>query len=93
MGQTKIKRGLNLPISGGPDQKIEAGKPVTRVALLGDDYIGMKPTMLVKEGDSVKLGQPVFTDKKMPAVAYTAPGGGKVVAVNRGAKRAFKSLV
>ena len=58
----QIKRGLDLPIEGVPRQKIVNGAPVLKVALIGDDYVGMKPTMLVKEGDAVKLGQAVFTD-------------------------------
>ncbi len=90
---TVIKRGLDVPISGEPEQRIEPGPRVTRVGLIGDDYIGMKPTMLVAEGDSVLLGQPVMEDKKNPGVIFTAPAAGKVVAVNRGAKRKFESLV
>ena len=41
----KIKKGLDLPISGAPEQTITDGKPVRHVALIGFDYIGMKPTM------------------------------------------------
>jgi Na+-transporting NADH:ubiquinone oxidoreductase subunit A len=63
------------------------------VGLVGDDYVGMKPTMVVAEGDRVQLGQVVFTDKKNPGVQYTAPGTGVVKGVNRGAKRKFESLV
>jgi len=60
----KIKKGLDLPIAGSPQQKITDGNPVSRVALVGYDYVGMKPTMLVQVGDSVKKGQVLFTDKK-----------------------------
>ncbi len=89
----KIKKGLNLPIKGEPQQVISEGNPPQQVALLGEDYVGMKPTMEVKVGDNVKLGQLLFTDKKTPGVRYTSPGAGKVVAINRGEKRAFLSLV
>ncbi|NVJ49914.1 MAG: Na(+)-translocating NADH-quinone reductase subunit A [Gammaproteobacteria bacterium] len=89
----KIKKGLDLPISGAPEQTIETAQSVTQVAVLGDDYVGMKPTMEVEEGAQVKLGQVLFTDKKNPGVKYTAPGAGKVVAVNRGAKRKLLSVV
>lgn len=89
----KISRGLDVPILGQPEQRIEEAAPAKQVALLGDDYVGLKPTMLVAEGDIVKKGQPVFTDKKTHGVVYTAPAAGKVVAVNRGAKRVFESLV
>lgn len=89
----KLKQGLDLPIAGKPKQSIERSPAISRVALLGDDYIGMKPTMEVAEGDTVKAGQLLFTDKKNEGVRFTAPGSGTVTAVNRGAKRKFESLV
>ena len=89
----KTKRGLDLPISGSPKQTIEDGPTIRQVALVGYDYPGMKPTMEVREGDQVKAGQLIFTDKKTPGVKFTAPASGKVVAVNRGDKRVFESLV
>ncbi len=90
---TRIPKGLDVPLAGTPEQTISAGAAISRVALLGDDYVGMKPTMEVSEGDSVCLGQVVFTDKKTPGVRYTAPAAGTVVKINRGAKRKFESLV
>lgn len=89
----RIKKGLDIPITGDPRQEISQGPAVSSVALVGDDYIGMKPTMEVQEGQAVKLGQVLFTDKKNPGVRYTSPGSGRVTAVNRGAKRAFQSVV
>lgn len=89
----RIEKGLDLPIAGEPEQSISAGPAIKHVALIGDDYIGMKPTMAVAEGDRVKLGQVVFTDKKTPGVQYTSPAAGVVKAVNRAAKRKFQSLV
>lgn len=88
-----IERGLDLPLKGQPRQTIRQGPSIQQVALVGDDYIGLKPTMLVEEGDRVKLGQPVFTDKKNPGFPFTSPGGGTVVSIHRGAKRKFESLV
>ncbi|ALO46519.1 Na(+)-translocating NADH-quinone reductase subunit A [Pseudohongiella spirulinae] len=89
----RIKRGLDLPINGAPEQAIEDAAAVRSVAILGNDYVGMKPTMEVREGDRVRLGQLVFTDKKTEGVKYTAPGTGTVRAINRGEKRVFLSLV
>ncbi|HSG89582.1 MAG TPA: Na(+)-translocating NADH-quinone reductase subunit A [Pseudomonadales bacterium] len=89
----RIKRGLDLPISGSPEQKIEEGGPVHQVAVLGPDHVGMKPTMRVAEGDRVRLGQPLFEDKKNPGVLFTAPATGTVSAINRGAKRVLHSVV
>ena len=89
----EIKPGLDLPIKGSPRQEIGKAAAVTRVALLGSDYPGMKPTMLVKEGDTVKLGQPLFADKKNEGVQFTSPGSGTVFAINRGERRVFQSIV
>jgi Na+-transporting NADH:ubiquinone oxidoreductase subunit A len=89
---TTIKQGLDLPILGSPEQHIEVARAVSRVALIGDDYVGMKPTMLVSVGDRVKLGDPLLEDKKNPGVLYTSPASGEVLSVNRGAKRRFESI-
>jgi len=93
LGVHRNRKGLDLPITGHPEQVIEqAGQP-GRVALLGSDYVGMKPTMHVRTGDVVSRGQLLFECKKTVGVRYTAPAEGKVVAVNRGAKRKFESVV
>ena len=89
----EVKKGLDLPITGAPEQRIEDAQPVRHVAILGTDYVGMKPTMKVQEGDKVKLGQLLFTDKKIDGVRFTAPAGGEVVAINRGEKRRLLSVV
>lgn len=89
----KIKRGLDLPITGAPMPRIEPARAVLSVAVIGFDYHGMKPTMNVQVGDRVRLGQVLFTDKKSPGVQYTAPGAGVVSAIHRGEKRALQALV
>ena len=89
----RIKKGLDIPIYGSPAEEIVDSKKSRSVAILGDDYVGMKPTMLVEEGDQVKLGQPLFEDKKNPGVLVTSPAGGKVEAINRGNRRVLQSIV
>ena len=89
----KIKKGLDIPIYGTPAEVIVDSKKSRSVAILGNDYVGMKPTMLVEEGEQVKLGQPLFEDKKNPGVLFTSPAGGKVESINRGERRALQSVV
>lgn len=89
----KIRRGLDLPISGAPEQAISEGPKIRSVAVIGFDYHGMKPTMAVKVGDQVKLGQLLFTDKKTEGVRYTAPAAGTIAAINRGERRVLQSVV
>ncbi len=88
-----IKRGLNVPITGDPVQEVGSSAEISHVALVGDDYVGMKPTLLVQVGDRVKLGQPVMENKKSAGMLFSAPGAGEVVSINRGEKRKFESLV
>ena len=88
-----IKKGLDLPIAGTPTQVINDGKTIKKVALLGEEYVGMRPTMHVRVGDEVKKAQVLFEDKKNPGVKFTSPASGKVVEVNRGAKRVLQSVV
>ena len=89
----KIKRGLDIPLAGAPSGDLDTAVTTRAAGLLGADYHGMKPTMAVQVGDVVKRGEMLFTDKKCEGVRYTSPAGGRVSAINRGAKRAFQSVV
>ncbi|QGM81319.1 Na(+)-translocating NADH-quinone reductase subunit A [Otariodibacter oris] len=88
-----IKQGLDLPISGKPEQVIRDGNTVSEVAVLGEEYVGMRPSMKVREGDVVKKGQVLFEDKKNPGVIFTAPASGTITVINRGEKRVLQSVV
>lgn len=89
----KITKGLNLPIAGMPSQQISSKPAVKRVALLGEEYIGMRPSMAVREGDRVQKGQLLFEDKKNPGVRFTAPASGTIRAIHRGERRVLQSVV
>ena len=93
MHTVRVSRGLDLPIAGSPVQQIEDATLTSSVAVLGADYVGMRPTMAVEPGERVKIGQTLFTDKKTPGVVFTSPACGTVTAINRGAKRVFLSIV
>lgn len=82
-----------MPLAGRPEQSIDAGPDVATVALIGPDTHGIRPRLLVQEGERVRLGQALFVDRQNPDVPYTAPGAGVVEAVNRGARRSLQSLV
>ena len=89
----RIVKGLDIPIRGEPEQVTSDGGKVGAVALLGDDYGIQHPSLRVQEGDRVKLGQPLFVDRKRPKVQVTSPGAGIVREINRGARRALQSIV
>jgi Na+-transporting NADH:ubiquinone oxidoreductase subunit A len=89
----RIRRGFDLPIKGEPQQAIEAARAVGSVAVLGRDYLDLRPSMHVQEGDRVRLGQPLFSDRRRPGVTVTAPGAGTVTTVRRGARRVLQSII
>lgn len=89
----KITKGLDLPIAGQPDQQRIDDVAVTRVAVKGEEYNGLRPSMAVKEGDRVIKGQLLFEDKKIPGVRFTAPASGTVSAIHRGERRVLQSVV
>ena len=87
-----IKKGLDLPISGEPSTILDEAKTCRSVGVLGPDYPGMKPTMLVEVGDQVNKGQVLFSDKKNEGVLFTSPSSGVVSGINRGEKRSLLSV-
>jgi Na+-transporting NADH:ubiquinone oxidoreductase subunit A len=87
-----FRKGLALPILGAPVAGIQDGPVVSRVAVLGADYIGLKPRLLVAEGDPVGAGAPILTHKDTPEIKVTSPVSGRVVAINRGAQRRLISV-
>ena len=89
----KITKGLDLPIAGQPDQQRIDDVAVTRVAVKGEEYVGLRPSMAVKEGDRVIKGQLLFEDKKIPGVRFTSPACGTVSAIHRGERRVLQSVV
>lgn len=89
----RIRKGLKLPVKGAPSAELININHISESAILGDDFPGLKPAMIKREGDSVQKGEPVFSDRKNPEIIYTAPVTGKIKAVNRGAKRKFLSMV
>jgi Na+-transporting NADH:ubiquinone oxidoreductase subunit A len=93
MSVHRTRRGLDLPIAGDPEPRIDAARPVAQVALLGVDYLGLRATLLVQPGQRVLRGEPLFEDRQNPGVPFTSPAAGRVAAVNRGEKRALVSVV
>ncbi|MFP6578517.1 MAG: Na(+)-translocating NADH-quinone reductase subunit A [Myxococcota bacterium] len=93
MATHRIRKGLDLPILGDPEQSLHPAPEITRVALVGDDYPGLRARIHVEEGDEVRRGQLLFEDKTIPGVRHTSPGAGRVVAIHRGRRRALQAIV
>ena len=93
MNKFNLKKGLDIPIAGVPNQVIEDTKIPNSVAILGPDYNGLKPKMFVNVGDKVQRGTPLFCNKDNPEVSFVSPCKGFVKEINRGEKRALLSVV
>lgn len=93
MQEFRLRKGLDLPVAGAPEQTIHEGPEIKSVALVGPDYIDLKPRITVAEGKSVVRGQPIFFHKDLPDVKMVSPVTGVVKAINRGARRVLESVV
>jgi len=89
----KTKKGLNLPISGNPSTEVDSSTAINSIAVLGSNYVGLKPTMMVDEGNAVLSGQKLFENKRNLGTFVTAPSSGIVKSINRGDKRKFLSVI
>jgi Na+-transporting NADH:ubiquinone oxidoreductase subunit A len=89
----RIRRGYDLPIAGVAGDNLERGVRVRRVAVLGTDFPGVRPSLVANEGDAVALGDPLFTDRKREDIRFCSPGTGRVSAIRRGRRRALLTMV
>ena len=83
----KLCKGLDIHLQGQAQEKKIQLKSNGRYALVPDDFEGVTPKVVVKEGDIVKAGEALFVNKQFPEVKFASPVSGKVVAVERGERR------
>jgi Na+-transporting NADH:ubiquinone oxidoreductase subunit A len=89
----KIKKGLNIKMHGTAEKIIKKADQAEYYAVKPTDFMGIRPKLVVKVGDKVKAGTPLFYDKFQPEVQFTAPVSGEVVEINRGERRVILELV
>lgn len=89
----KIRKGLDINLVGSANKALAKAPASLTYALMPDDYIGVVPKMLVKVGDAVDAGSPLFFDKENPDVVFVSPVSGTVTDVVRGDKRKLLSVV
>ncbi len=88
-----IKDGANLNLKGLALMELEVANMSLNYALNPDDFFGLIPRMLVKEGDKVSLGQPIFHDKNNESIKIVSPVSGKIQEIVRGAKRKILNII
>ena len=89
---TKIRKGFDIRLIGEAEKTIKEFK-TNRYALKPTDFIGIFPKLLIKEGDEVKAGSPVFFDKYRDNIVFTSPVSGKISEIRRGAKRVLLEII
>jgi Na+-transporting NADH:ubiquinone oxidoreductase subunit A len=82
-----IKNGAKLDLIGLASKEIELAKDITTHAIYPDDFFNLKPRMVVKEGDKVKAGSPIFHDKDDEKIVIVSPVSGYIKSIDRGEKR------
>lgn len=88
-----LKKGLDVPVSGTPEKRLSKTVISDIVAIRPEDFKGLLPRLLVKEGDRVLAGSPVLSDKKNPDIIIAAPASGTVKEVVRGEKRKLLAVL
>ena len=89
----KLSKGLDIRLQGEATMQLADAPMASEYAVSPLDFEGLTPKMLVKVGDTVEAGTPLFFDKKRPEILFTSPVSGTVAAVNRGEKRRILSVV
>ncbi|MFO7559526.1 MAG: 4Fe-4S dicluster domain-containing protein [Desulfobacterales bacterium] len=89
----KVSKGYNLNITGAPSLELETLKRPLHVAVLPDRIAFIKPRLLVKVGDFVKIGTALFEDKRNTDLKFLSPGGGEIVEINYGPRRVIREIL
>ena len=93
MKKIKMRGGLDVPLHGSVrNNNLDVIDPQFS-AVLAEDYFGLKPKLLVKEGEEITIGDPIWEDKTNPGFKVKSPATGIVHEINRGDKRALVSVV
>ena len=93
MAVIRVRKGHDIPLAGKPEKRLAvAGRPV-RLKVRPADFRGIKPGMLVKRGDRVRVGSPLFRSKANPEILVTAPGSGTIESILLGERRAVREIV
>lgn len=88
-----IKRGLDIGLTGSPRQEIQNITFIYSSALLGSDYLDLRPEFRVDQGSQVVAGQTLFVDRKRPDIHFVSPVTGSVAAITRGHRRRLDAVV
>lgn len=89
----QIRKGLNINIKGEANKEIYDSEIPKTFAIRPSDFPGLVPKLMMKEGEKVKVGTPIFYDKANEAIKYVSPVSGTLKEIVRGAKRKILALM
>ena len=87
-----LRKGLDINLAGVAEKQLTELPLAAEYGLSPLDFEGVTPKLLVKVGDEVKAGSPLFFSKGNERVLFTSPVSGVVAAINRGEKRKVLSV-
>ena len=89
----KIKKGLDIRVSGRPDSQLREAEQPNQVAMLPEHIPHIKPRLLVAQGDTVSIGTPLFEDKRNTKIRFLSPAGGRISTIQFGPRRVIQTIV
>lgn len=75
-----------------PEKAIRPGPDITVVAFQGADFAGLRPALAVREGDTVRIGDVLFRDRRRPEIAFVSPVSGTIGTIELGARHCLSML-
>lgn len=93
MGEYKLKKGYDIKVTGAAEKIITTLEIPKKVAVMPNEFRGVKVKLNVKPGDAVKIGSVLFEDKTLSDIKFVSPVSGKVMEINRGERRALVEIV
>lgn len=93
MTDFKISKGYSVPISGEANQKVTELALPPFLGMCPVEFPGLKSKLSVQVNDEVKVGSPLFFDKKRPEILFLSPAGGRVTAINYGPRRVIEEII
>ena len=93
MAHINIRKGHNIRISGSPENEYFSRLKSKTVSIQPNNFRYVKPKLLVKVGDKVDIGSPIFFDKVQPDIKWASPGGGEIKEIILGDRRSVENII
>ncbi len=87
-----LRKGLDIKLEGEAAKELVAAKQATEYAISPLDFENVAPKLLVKVGDKVEAGSPIFFNKENSKILFPSPVSGEISAINRGEKRKILNI-